>query len=102
MHARSLARGMLRNREGVSVRVFEPRHLVAARSGPDAGLVLAGEAVALEFHAVAAQRFGGGGDVRNVPSEDRPRPWRKVDFDDADGDAVRVEDHGEAVVADEA
>src|ERR1043166_3123058 len=94
---------MLRKGERVAVRILEPRHLVARRRGPDAGVVLAGEAVALEHHAALAQRRYVTLDVVDLPAEDGEGPRLVIaHLRHAEHDAVGVEDEREVALAEEA
>src|SRR5688572_7275649 len=57
--------------EDVSVRVLEPRDLVAVRTRPDSECVLLHPFVAFKADAFFGKEGDGLFDVRNLPSEDR-------------------------------
>src|ERR1700760_3470082 len=96
--------GVPRNREGVSVRVFEPGHLVAARGGPDAEVVLFEETESFEDDPFLRHRRDDLLDAGDFPSKDGEAGRLEVGLDlrYADHGAVGVEHHGEAVVVYEA
>lgn len=60
----------LGDRQDIAVRVGEPGHFAAARSGPDAVAVLVHRVVAQEDHAPGGQTPDGGRDIGHPPPQD--------------------------------
>src|SRR6478672_8717217 len=93
---------LLGDRQGVAVRVLEPRDAAAAGSGPDPVLVLVDAVETLEHHAPAGQRGEGRHDIRDQPTERGVRRDGHLgDLRYAQRRAVRVEHQREPVVAGE-
>ena len=95
---------MLGEGEGIAVGVGEPGYFGGvAGCGPDAGVALVEEGVALEMEAFGGEGGYGLVDVGDLPAEDGEGEWGEVAYaDDAEHGSVGVHDEGELVVADEA
>ncbi len=66
---------MLANRKHVSVRVFEPGHLVAIRRRPDSQFAILNERISLKGHTPLLEPADNRLDIADFPAQDGVGRW---------------------------